>query len=193
MKTHTVPWSFLEGMAEASYFKYGTKLQRDCTMEVDVNTLLSSIMGDTMLPGTEIIITSRPSDNIPSAMCHRTAELYGFPQESIKKDIHKFSREDTAVEKFIMGYLQNNVNIVILCYEPVQGNFVCECLVNMYSSTHSEDTLSINTMSQLYVFVAINLARKLNPSLKDVKEQIDSTKIFAKVGNTYKKHAELAK
>ncbi|KAI0210363.1 hypothetical protein LSAT2_004897 [Lamellibrachia satsuma] len=183
----------LEAMDEASYFKYEKKLQRDCTMEVDVNTLLSGIIDDTMLPGAKVIITSRPNDNIPTAMCHRTADLYGFPQESIKMYIHKFSREDTAVEKFITGYLQNNMNIATLCYVPVQANFVCACLANMYSSTQSEDTPSVNTMSQLYVFAAINLARTLHPSLKHVKEQTDSKKIFAKVGNSFKKHAELAK
>ena len=182
---------FLEGMDEASYFKYEKKLQRDCTMEVGVNTLLSGIIDNTMLPGAKVIITSRPNDNIPTAMCHRTAELYGFTQESIKEYIHKFCGEDTAVEKFIMGNLQNNVNIATLCYMPVHANFVCACLANMYSSTHSANTPSIiNTMSQLYVFAVINLARY---SLKDVKEQIDSEMIFAKVGNSFKKHAELAK
>ena len=184
---------FLEGMDEASYFKYEKKLQPDCTMEVDVNTLLSGIIGNTMLPGAKVIITSRPNDNIPTAMCHRTAELYGFTQESIKKYIHKFCREDTAVEKFITGYLQNNVNIETLCYVPVQANFVCACLANMYSSTHSEDTPSVNTMSQLYVIAVINLAKNIHPSLKDVKEQVDAKKIFAKVGNSFKKHADLAK
>ncbi|KAI0227791.1 hypothetical protein LSAT2_021718 [Lamellibrachia satsuma] len=184
---------FLEAMDEASYFKYETKLQRDCSMEVDVNTLLSSIIGNAVLPGAKVIITSRPNYNIPSAMCPRTAELYGFPQESIKKYIHKFCGEDTAVEKFITGYLQNNVNIATLCYLPVQANFVCACLANMYSSTHSEDKPSVNTMSQLYVFAVINLAKNLHPSLKDVKEQVDAKKIFAKVGNSFKKHADLAK
>ena len=184
----------LEGMDEASYFKYEKKLQRDCTMEVDVNTLLSGIIGDTMLPGANIIITSRPNDNIPTAMCHRTAELYGFTQESIKEYIHKFCGEDTAVEKFITGYLQNNVNIATLCYVPVHANFVCACLTNMYPSTNSEDTpYTISTMSQLYVFAVINLARHLHPSLKQVKEQINAETIFAKVGNSFKKHAGLAK
>ena len=184
---------FLEGMDEASYFKYEKKLQRDCSMEVDVNILLSGIIGNTVLPGAKVVITSRPNANIPSAMCHRTAELYGFPQESIEKYINKFSRGDTAVEKIIKGYLRNNVNIATHCYVPVQINFVCVCLADMYSSTHSEDTPSVNTMSQLYVFAAINLARKLHPYLKEVKEQIDSKKIFANVGDSFKKHADLAK
>ena len=48
----------LEAMDEASYFKYEKKLQRDCTMEVDLNTLLSGIIGNTMLPGAKVIITS---------------------------------------------------------------------------------------------------------------------------------------
>ena len=51
----------------------------------------------------------------------------------------------------------------------------------------------MNTMTRLYVYAAASLARKHHPSLKGIDTQMDSNKIFGKVGNSLMKHAELAK
>ena len=183
----------LEGMDEATYFESVTELERDYNKKIDLNTLLSSIIGDTMLPGAKVILTSRPNNNVPSNACHRTVELYGFSQESIEQYIHKFCGEDTKLEHFITDYLQRNVNIATMCYVAVQCNFVCVCLANMYSSSHSDHTPSVNTMTQLYVLAVTNLAKKLHPSLKSINSPIDQKKFFDTVGKSLKNHAELAK
>ncbi|KAI0235673.1 hypothetical protein LSAT2_013810 [Lamellibrachia satsuma] len=79
-----------------------------------------------------------------------------------------------------------------MCYVPVQTNFVCACLKDMHSSSHSEDTPAA-TMTQLYVFAAVNIAKKLHPSLKGNKTDIDEKKFCEVVGDSLKNHAKLAK
>ncbi|MEG7521709.1 MAG: NACHT domain-containing protein, partial [Chromatiales bacterium] len=100
--------------------------ERDANKDVELNTMLSSITANVMLPGAKIVIMSRPRPNLPR--CNRKTELYGFTHESIQKYIHQFSREDSDLEDFISDYLQNNVNIASMCYLPVHCNFVCVCL-----------------------------------------------------------------
>ncbi|KAI0214345.1 hypothetical protein LSAT2_000587 [Lamellibrachia satsuma] len=146
-----------------------------------------------MLPGAKVILTSRQNNNVPSNKCHRTVELYGFSQESVEQYIHKFCGEDTKLEHFITDYLQRNVNIATMCYVAVQCNFVCVCLANMYSSSDSDHTPSVNTMTQLYVLAVKNLAKKLHPSLKSINSPIDQKKFFDTVGKSLKNHADLAK
>lgn len=68
-----------------------------------------------MLPGARVVMTPWPNDNIPSTVFQHTADLYGFSQESIKKYITKFSRENVELQQFITSYLPNNVNIATLC------------------------------------------------------------------------------
>ena len=165
-------------------------IERNDTKEVELNTILSSIMKNVMLPGAQILLTSRPNNNVPA--CDRSVELYGFTQESIDKYIHQFSVQNTALEDFIKHYLENNVNIATMCYVPVQTNFVCACLKDMHSSSHSEDTPAA-TMTQLYVSAAINIAKKLHPSLKGIETEIDEKKFCEIVGDSLKNHAELAK
>ena len=166
-------------------------IERDDTKEVELNTILSSILKNVMLPGAKVLITSRPNNNVP--VCERSAELYGFTQESIDKYIHQFSRHNTELEQFIKRYLQSNVNIETMCYVPVHTNFVCACLKDIYSSSHSEVMPTVNTMTQLYVVAVINLAKKLHPSLKGIETEIDENKFFAMVGDSLKNHADLAK
>ena len=173
--------------------KYNGKegIERDDTKEVELNTILSSILNNVMLPGAKVLLTSRPNNNSP--VCERTAELYGFTQASIYKYVHKFSGQDTELEQFIKRYLESNVNIETMCYVPVHTNFVCACLKDMRSSSCSDDTSTVNTMTQLYTFAVTNLARKLHPSLKGSETEIDEKKFLTMVGDSLKNHAELAK
>ena len=179
-----------EGWDEIKYTgKEG--IERDDTKKVELNTILSSILNNVMLPGAKVLLTSRPNNNVP--VCERSAELYGFTQASIDKYIHKFSGQDTELEQFIKRYLQSNVNIETMCYVPVHTNFVCACLKDMRSSSRSDDTSTVNTMTQLYIFAVTNLARKLHPSLKGSETEIDEKKFLAMVGDSLKNHAKLAK
>ena len=178
-----------EGWDEIKYTG-DRSIERNDTKEVELNTILSSILKNVMLPGAQILLTSRPYNNVPA--CDRSVELYGFTQESIDKYIHQFSVQNTALEDFIKHYLENNVNIATMCYVPVQTNFVCACLKDMHSSSHSEDTPAA-TMTQLYASAAINIAKKLHPSLKGSETEIDEKKFCEMVGDSLKNHAELAK
>ena len=177
-----------EGLDECNYLDE-EDLEREDTKETKLNSILSSVLNNGMLKGAKVIITSRPNDNIPSAACDRTVELYGFPQESIKKYIHEFSREDTELENFIRCYLQSNVNLETLCYVPLLCNIICVCLSDMLLT----DSENINTMTQLYIYAVVYLAKKLHPSLKGIRTQMKSKQIFDKVGSSLKNHADLAK
>ena len=183
----------LDGMDQAVEFELKTDYQPDHSKEHELNTILSSIIVNAMLPGAKIIIASRTNDTISSKVCHRTVEMYGFSQENINEYIHKFCEEDSELEQFITDYLRRNVNIAVLCYIPAQCKCVCMCLAEIHSSTHSADTSSVNTMTRLYVYAAASLARKHHPSLKGIDTQMGSKKIFGKIGNSLMKHAKLAK
>ena len=157
----------------------------------DLNTLLSSITRNTMLKGAKVIVTSRHNNNVPR--CDRITELFGFPADSIQKYIEKFSREDTPLETYIKHQLQQNVNLATLCYLPVQCNFVCVCLSDMHSASHSENAATVATMTQLYVMAVINMARKHHPALKSSSTEIGSKTFYDMMGKSFRSHAALAK
>ncbi|KAK2166009.1 hypothetical protein NP493_1340g01060 [Ridgeia piscesae] len=180
-----------EGWDEFRYNDTGV-CERDHNKVFGLNTILASVTSHTMLPGARIVITSRPSQNLPPR--NRTIEVYGFTDDNIQKYIDQFSRDDNQLKVFIRDYLENNMNIASMCYLPVHCNFVCVCLSDMQASTRSEDTPpAVTTMTQLYVLAAINLAKKLHPALKHINMPSDSKLFFDTVGNSLKCHSELAK
>ena len=180
-----------EGWDEFSYEDTGVR-ERDDNKIFGLNTILSSVTNNTMLPGARIVITSRPGCNLPPR--NRTIEVYGFTDDSIQNYIEQFSRDNNELKVFIGDYLKNNVNIASMCYLPVHCNFVCVCLSDMHLSTQSEDSApAVTTMTQLYVLAAINLAKKLHPALKHINMPSDSKLFFDTVGNSLKCHSELAK
>ena len=157
----------------------------------DLNTLLSRITDKAMLKGAKVIVTSRHNNNIPR--CDRNTELYGFPADSIQKYIEKFSREDTELKTYIRHQLQRNVNLATLCYLPVQANFVCVCLSDMHSASHSQNEATVATMTQLYVMAVINMARKHYPAMKSSSTRIGSKAFYDMMGKSFRSHAALAK
>ena len=186
----------IEGLDEIPFHDNGFR-ERNYKQKTDLNTILASIADDAMMKGAKVIVTSRPNDNIPQ--CERKTELYGFPKASISKYIHKFSRNDTRLENYITGYLQNNVNITTLCYLPVQCNFVCAYLSDMHSAITDEDQDSLDsmdastacTMTRLYVLAIINMSRK--HGMKHISRTQHKTPVDDKLGVSVKRHAGLAK
>ena len=186
----------LEGLDEIMFQDRGV-LQRDGIKKTDLCTMLSSIVHDALLTGAKVIVTSRPNDNVP--ICDRKIEMYGFPQESIQKYIHKFSRGDFELETFIKGYLQTNMNIATICYLPVQCNFVCAYLSGMHAAinsedstdTQSEDIPAVDTMTRLYVLATLNLAKK--HGMKHVSPMEHKRSFECRLSKSVKCHAKVAK
>lgn len=182
----------LEGLDELTGYKYD-KVERHYHEKVDVDTLISSILGDVMLPGSKVIVTSRPNDQLPSEVFHRVAELYGFPEENIKEYVGKFSDKNSELQRFILSHLQDNVNMMTLCYVPIQCNFVCTWLKDIHARTQSGHRPAINTTTELYVYATTELYRKHSLSLKCNVTHLDSKKILDVLRHPLAKHAELAK
>ena len=183
----------IEGLDEFPEYHFSKKRGGVRNEEVDLNVLISCIISGVMLPGAKVLVTSRPTDQLPSQVCHRVTEIYGFSKENIEKYVDKFSGGDTELQLFIRRFLDTNVNIATMCYIPVQANFVCMCLRDMHSCKLTGNVAAVATITQLYVFVTLHLIRKLHPALKNESKQMDAEAIFNKVGDSLKKHAKVAK
>ena len=157
----------IEGLDEFPEYKFSEKRGGVRNEEVDLNVLISGIISSVMLPGAKVLVTSRPTDQLPSEVCHRVMEIYGFSKENIEKYVDKFSGGDSKLQLFIRRFLDTNVNIATMCYIPIQCNFVCMCFRDMHSCKLTGDVAAVSTITQLYVFATLHLIRKLHPALKN--------------------------
>ena len=180
-----------DGLDEISYHHTSRSLANVRDAPIDLSLLLSSILGNTMLPGARVVVTTRPTHLLRMKAFDRTVELYGFPRDSIMKYVGMFSAEDEQLEQFIRKTFEENKNLLTYCYIPIQTKFVCETLKDVHEQGKKGEVPVIRTSTQLYLHATINMARKMHPSLKF--EEVELKDVLEVITEPFRKYAELAK
>ena len=182
----------VDGLDEVPYDNK-TSYACDCNAPIDLSLMLSSIIGNSMLPGATIVITSRPTMELPVRSFERIVELYGFPRKSIYKYVSIFCAGNKHLKEFIGKNLEENQNLITYCYIPLQCQFVCQALADVHSHGVDGDVPVIKTITQLYMNASINSAHKLHPRLKYDRAEMDMEDVLQVVMGPFKKYADLAK
>ena len=180
-----------DGLDEIRNFAYSQSHRRpDCDAPIDLSLLLSSIIGNSMLPGASVVVTSRPTLHLPMKAFERTVELYGFQRDSINTYVSKFCANE-EVKQFIMKTFEDNQSLLTLCYIPLHCQFVCQALADMYAQDTNGDVPAITTTTQLYVNATTNSAKRLHPHLKG--KDADEDDVLQVIKEPFMKYAYLAK
>ncbi|KAI0220836.1 NACHT, LRR and PYD domains-containing protein 1 [Lamellibrachia satsuma] len=180
-----------DGLDEIQYHHTSRCLASDRGAPTDLSLLLSSILGNTMLPGATVVVTSRSTHLLPLRAFDRTVELYGFPRDSIMKYVSMFSAEDEQLQQFIRKTFEENKNLLTYCYVPIQTKFVCETLKDVHEQGKKGKVPVIRTITQLYLQATINMARKMHPHLKF--REVELGDVLEVITEPFRKYAELAK
>ena len=168
------------------------KQQEQNKNEAALATLLSHIINNEVLPGAKVLVSSRPSKQLPVKAFNQTVQLCGFSKEMINEYVCKMYTKEQ--KDFIMKHLDADRNMAGLCQVPLQCTFVCAGLADRLSCGDDDAGMAVvNTTTGLYVQATIQMARKLHPQLKDSKEETDLDELFDTIEAPLVKHAELAK
>ena len=180
-----------DGLDEIRNFVYSQSHCRpDHNAPIDLSLLLSSIIGNSMLPGASVVVTSRPTLQLPMKAFERTVEVYGFPRECIVKYVSQFCANE-EVKLFIMKTFKDNQSLLTLCYIPLHCRFVCHALADMYAQDTNGVVPAITTTTQLYVNATTNSAKSLHPRLKGM--DADEDDVLQVIKGLFTKYADLAK
>ena len=114
----------------------------NCNAPIDLSLMMSSIIGNSMLLDAIIMVTSRPTLQLPMHSFQRTVELYGFPGDSINKRVSIFSANNRELEHFIRKNFEENQNLITYCYIPLQCQFVSRALADVHSQGMDGDCQS---------------------------------------------------
>ena len=182
----------VDGLDEIPY-DHKSSHARDCNAPIDLSLMLSSVIGNSMLPDATILVTSRPNMQLPMHSFKLTVELYGFPRDSIYKYVSIFSAGNNHLEQFIRKNFEENPNLITYCYIPLQCQFVCQSLADICSQGVDGDVPVIQTITQLYLNATINSAHKLHPGLKYNHADMDVEDVLQVIADPFRKYADLAK
>ena len=180
-----------DGLDEIRNFAYSHSHRRpDCNAPINLSLLLSSIIGNSMLRGARVVVTSRPTLQLQMKPFKRTVEIYGFPRDSINTYVSQFCA-NKEVKLFIMKTLKDNLSLLTLCYIPLHCRFVCQALADTYAQDMNGDVPAITTTTQLYVNATTNSAKRLHPRLKGT--DADEDDVLQVIKGLFTKYADLAK
>ena len=180
---------FLDGYDEGG----GSDQQEGQSNKEDtLSTLISRIINNGVLPGAKVLVSSRPTKQLPVKAFNHSVQLRGFTSEMVSKYVHKnaYTKEE---EEFIMKQLDASPSMAGLCQVPLQCAFVCASLTDMYTCAENAEAPAVNTTTDLYVQSTVQTASKLHPHLKYSKEATDLDDLFDIIEAPLRKHADLAR
>ena len=181
----------IDGVEELDEFEFCPKRIRHNNGEVDLPTLISSIIGDTALPGAKIIATSRPTQHTPVKACDRIVQLCGFTSDEAHEFVRKIA-DTKEEEQLIIKSIDGNSLLTSLCRVPLECNVICSVLLNSLDCDDDRQRLNVNTTTSLFVQVTEQIASKRHPGLKCSDEEPESDQLFDIIDTPLKKHADLA-
>ena len=133
-------------------FKYHERILEDerahagnsATEEMPFSALYVKLMKGKQLSGATILTTCRP--NVVQSVAHlpfdRKVEIMGFTPEKVHKYVLKFCAHDPETVNRIWGHISSNLELLSLCYIPVNSYIICSFLEKLIKlQQHSGNTL----------------------------------------------------
>ena len=119
-------------------FKYHERILEDerahagnsATEEMPFSALYMKLMKGKQLSGATILTTCRP--NVVQSVAHlpfdRKVEIMGFTPEKVHEYVLKFCAHDPETVNRIWGHISSNLELLSLCYIPVNSFIICSLL-----------------------------------------------------------------
>ncbi|KAG8450007.1 hypothetical protein GDO86_016625 [Hymenochirus boettgeri] len=155
--------------------------QAKCTNPQSIeslNCILSSLVGDSLLKGCSVLITSRPVRLAltETSVFHRISEIMGFFPEQRKMYFQNFFKDDKMATKAFQ-YVKENGSLYTFCYIPSYCWIVCTVLSKCF---RKEEFLPKTVTQLLVVYISNILANHSHGG--PVKETLTSIGLLAEYG-----------
>ena len=100
------------------------------TEQMPFSTLYVKLVKGKQLSGATVLTTCRP--NVVQSVAHlsfdRTVEIMGFTPQKVQEYVQKFSAHDPETGNRVWGHISSNLELLSLCYIPVNGRIICSFL-----------------------------------------------------------------
>ncbi|XP_015779053.1 PREDICTED: nucleotide-binding oligomerization domain-containing protein 2-like isoform X2 [Acropora digitifera] len=165
-----------------------------------LSALYYNLVEGNLLPEATILTTTRPHamDELRSIPFDKTIEILGFASEQVKEYVESFAK-DAAKDiqdagKKIWEHIKTNLNILSLCYIPVNCLIICSCLLKVlkYNSEQGLADVGLPTkLTEIYlIFVQFFFYRQIGHRVR--QENINSKCLPPEVENNIKPLTKLA-
>ena len=124
------------------------------TEEMQFSALYVKLMKGKQLSGATVLTTSRPNvvQSVAGLTFDRTVEIMGFTPEKVLEYVSKFCAHNTETMNKLWIHISNNLELLSLCYIPVNSFIVCSLLekwITIDEQDSAESTLP-KTSTEVY-------------------------------------------
>lgn len=116
--------------------------------QIPASALYMKLLQGKLLPEATVLTTSRPTvlGNIGISSFDRTVEIMGFTEEKVHKYVKNYCKqdEDETTKTRIWEHIHSNLNLLSLCYIPVNCRIICFFL-NELIKLHCQDSITLPT------------------------------------------------
>ena len=148
-----------------------------------------------LLKDASIVTTTRPTalSSIKHLPFDKTYEVLGFSSEQVEEYVYKLAGDEKAVGETLWRHISSNLNLLSLCYVPVNSFIICTSLLEIKRKQESESSADVTLPSKLtliyniavkvfYFKHTIELCNILFPLEHDLPEDgLENFKILGKV------------
>ena len=105
-----------------------------------------------LLEGASIVTTTKPTalSGIARLKFDKTFEILGFSTEQIKEYIYKFAGDDRQAGETLWRHISSNMNLLSLCYIPMNSFIMCSSLSRILQSESSDSVTLPSKLTKIY-------------------------------------------
>ncbi|XP_074511354.1 NACHT, LRR and PYD domains-containing protein 3-like isoform X1 [Sebastes fasciatus] len=158
-----------------------TQILKDATKESSVDTLVTNLIREDLLPNALVWITSRPGhvQRIPRQHVYQWTEVRGF-NDPQKIQYFRNRVEDKAVAQRIINHITMSRSLYIMCHIPIFcwiAAKVLAYLLRKMDNTGGEDIKIPTTLTEMYThFLCIQM--QVATEKYDNQDESDTEEIF---------------
>ena len=106
-----------------------------------------------LLKDASIVTTTRPSalssiKHLNKTFANKTFEILGFSSEQVKEYVYKLAGDQKS--ETLWRHISSNMNLLSLCYVPVNSFIICTSLLQMMESESSDDVTLPAKLTSIY-------------------------------------------
>ena len=104
-----------------------------------------------LLKDASIVTTTRPTalSSIKHLPFDKTYEVLGFSSEQVEEYVYKLAGDEKAVGETLWRHISSNLNLLSLCYVPVNSFIICTSLLEIMRRQESESSADVTLPSKL--------------------------------------------
>ena len=145
------------------------------TEQIPASALYVKLIQGNLISGATVLTTSRPTvlGSLGISSFDRTVEIMGFTEEKVHRYVENYCKQghDKTTSTIIWEHINSNLNLLSLCYIPVNCRIFCfflKELIKLHALVSSQDVITLpSRLTDIYQGALRLLIFKHHPEYRD--------------------------